>query len=301
VVTTVRSDDKGRDLLAVFPNQSFSYVVVKEIGAEGAFDEAVKADPPFDAVIHTASPYHYNVQDNKRDMIDPAVNGTTGILRAIDESAKQVKRVVITSSFAAMSNPTSPPAVYTEEAWNPMTMEESLATTNPQVAYRASKVFAEKAAWDFVKTQKPSFALTVINPPMIYGPLRHPISSLADLNTSNKRILDLMQGVKGAQATAPMYIDVRDLALAHVLAIELPEAAGERFFACTSMATQKDMCDIIRKEFPDIAASLRDDVSDTLPSFRVDNSKIVKALGLQFRSLEDTVVDTVRAIRALGA
>ncbi len=301
MVTTVRSEEKGQALLGVFPKDSFTYVVVKDIGAEGAFDEAVKADPPFDAVIHTASPYHYNVQDNKRDMIDPAVNGTVGILKAINEFAKQVKQVVVTSSFAAMSNPTNPPAVYNEDAWNPMTMEESLATTNPQVAYRASKVFAEKAAWDFVKTQKPSFTLTVTNPPMIYGPMRHPLSSLADLNTSNKRILDLMQGRKGAQATSPMYVDVRDLALAHVRAIELPEAAGERFFVCAGMATEKDTCDIIRKAFPDLAANLRDDVGSTLPSFRVDNSKSVKILGLKFRSYEETIVDTVKALRALGA
>ena len=91
-----------------------------------------------------------------------AVNGTVGILKAIKKSAPTVKRVVITSSFAAILRIPGPPKghVYTEKDWNPITDEEALE--NPANGYRASKTFAERAAWDFVQKEKPNFTLATV-------------------------------------------------------------------------------------------------------------------------------------------
>jgi nucleoside-diphosphate-sugar epimerase len=90
--------------------------------------------------------------------LDPAIIGTTGILKAIKKNAPSVKHVVITSSFAAIIDPSkglNPGHVYSEKDWNPITLEE--ATLNPSNGYRASKTFAEKAAWEFVEKEKPNF------------------------------------------------------------------------------------------------------------------------------------------------
>src|SRR4051794_24481777 len=129
VVFTVRSHDKGGEILSNHPNVSqdrLSYVIVEDIAKENAFDEAVKSDPPFEAVLHTASPYHFKVTDPKKDLLDPAIIGTTGLLRAIKKNAPSVKRVAITSSFAAMVNPKAAPETYSEKDWNPVTMDEAL-------------------------------------------------------------------------------------------------------------------------------------------------------------------------------
>ena len=94
----------------------------------------------------------FNTTDSKKDLLDPAIIGTTGILKAIKKSAPTVKRVVITSSFAAVINPAKgvrPRYVYSESGWNPITEEEALQS--PIAGYRASKTFAEKAAWDFIE------------------------------------------------------------------------------------------------------------------------------------------------------
>lgn len=99
--------------------------------------QAVKATPPFDYVLHTASPFHFNVEDPVKDFLDPAIKGTTGILKAIKAYAPTVKRVVITSSFAAIVNPGKHPKVYNEEQWNEVTWEEAM---DPSKVYRASKV-----------------------------------------------------------------------------------------------------------------------------------------------------------------
>ena len=87
--------------------------------------------------MHTASPYHYNIQDPVKDFHEPAVLGTQGILRAVAKHAPTVRRVVVTSSFAAMVNREKHADVYDESCWGPMTDEQALEPAN---AYRASKV-----------------------------------------------------------------------------------------------------------------------------------------------------------------
>jgi hypothetical protein len=77
-----------------------------------------------------------------KDFLDPAIKGTTGILKAIKAYAPTVKRVVITSSFAAIVNPKQHPKVYSEKEWNPVTWEEAMDHSN---VYRASKVSASHA------------------------------------------------------------------------------------------------------------------------------------------------------------
>lgn len=72
------------------------FAIVEDIAKEGAFDEAVKSSPPFETIIHTASPFHFNVTDVKKDLLDPAIIGTTGILKAIKRNAPTVKKVVRT-------------------------------------------------------------------------------------------------------------------------------------------------------------------------------------------------------------
>ncbi|KIW91465.1 uncharacterized protein Z519_07431 [Cladophialophora bantiana CBS 173.52] len=301
VVVTVRSDEKGHYLQELFKGKSVSYTIVKDIAVEGAFDEAVKADPPFEAVVHTASPFHFKVTDNKKDLLDPAIDGTTGILNAIHKSAKSVKHVVITSSFAALSNYRNPPAVYNEEIWNDMTMEEALAAPDPQAAYRASKKFAEKAAWDFVKTENPNFTLTSLNPPMIYGPVLHQVTSLEELNTSSLRILNLYRGTpRSGPVGSPIHVDVRDLALAHVLAIERPQAANQRFFVAAQMATEKQLREVMEDAFPEIKGNLRDELVDKLPLYGIDNKKSIQVLGITYRPLKETIVDAVESLKALG-
>jgi nucleoside-diphosphate-sugar epimerase len=143
VVVTVRSEEKGRRLLNSYKGtklERVSFVVVEDIVKEGAFDEAVKSDPPFEYVIHTASPYHLNPQDPVKDFLDPAIKGTKGLLRSVKAYAPTVKRVVFTSSSAAVLNPGGSEhhdTVYDETCWAPMTWGMALI---PKNAYRASKV-----------------------------------------------------------------------------------------------------------------------------------------------------------------
>lgn len=182
VVASVRSEAKAQMLRDTFPDygkDKLDFVYVADIAQEGAFDEAVISDPPFEWVLHTASPFHYNVTDTKKDFLDPAIIGTTGILKAIKKGAPSVKRVVgypvhfpkrnadllqiVTSSFAAIVSPkigNNPDHTYGEKDWNPITLDEAIQ--NPLNGYRGSKTFAEKAAWEFAEKEKPNFQVSTV-------------------------------------------------------------------------------------------------------------------------------------------
>lgn len=290
--------------------------------------QAVKSDPPFDYVLHTASPFHFNVQDPVKDFLDPAIKGTTGILSSIKKYAPSVKRVVVTSSFAAIINKNKHKEVYDETVWNPVTWEEALDHTQ---VYRASKVrdlsfspapmrfgphlklttprwqtFAEKAAWEFVEKEKPNFDLATINPPLVFGPVAHYLDSLEALNTSNQRIRDLIQGKfkDGLPPTGTfLWVDVRDVALAHVRAIEVPQAGGNRFFVTAGSFANKDLAEAVRETHPELESKLppKDTPSD-LPAdvYKYNNKKSIEVLGLKYHPLKETVDDTVKTLQAVG-
>lgn len=279
-------------------------MIVKDVAKDGAFDDAVKSNPPFDYVLHTASPFHFNVQDPVKDFLDPAIKGTTGILKAIKEYAPTVKRVVITSSFAAIVNGKQHPKVYSEKEWNPVTWEEAM--DHSQV-YRGSKTFAEKAAWTFIEKEKPNFDIATINPPLVFGPIVHYLNSLESLNTSNQRLRNLIQGQmkeKIAPTGTFLWVDVRDVALAHVRAIEVPEAGGERFFVVAGFFSNKELADMARETHPKLESKLPPaDSSSDFPEniYEIDNNKSQKILGIKYRPLKQTVSDTIDSLLAVGA
>lgn len=112
---------------------------MKDVAQKGAFDEVVKSTSSLDFVIHTASPFHYNVQDPVKDFLEPAVTGTTSILEAVKSSGHPVKRVVLLSSMAAMRDDTkSKPPFYDDSTWNPVTWDE--AVKDKKKTYQGSKV-----------------------------------------------------------------------------------------------------------------------------------------------------------------
>lgn len=97
VVGTVRNLEKSQHLLARFP--TITLREVKDLVTAEGLTEALEG---VDAIAHTASPYQLTVTDPLKDFIEPAVNGTLNVLKAA--TAKGIKRVVVTSSFAAVTN-----------------------------------------------------------------------------------------------------------------------------------------------------------------------------------------------------
>jgi nucleoside-diphosphate-sugar epimerase len=304
VIGTVRSESTGNRVKETFSKygDKISFRIVEDVASEGAHDEAVKG---VDGVIHTASPFFTSgVKDNESELLRPAIHGTKGVLESIKKNNPNVKRVVITSSFASILNMekgTWPEHTYTEEDWNPVTYEAA-KTGNGGVAYCASKTFAEKAAFDFVKDQKPNFDISTICPPMIYGPNTNK-PDLNKLNTSSQDIYRFMNGstTEIPETTFPAFADVRDVAKAHRLAYENPKSAGQRYFITSGNFGYQDVADILRKN-PKIADKVPVGKPGTgvgVPVFKVDNSKARNELGLKFTDLETTISDTAEQFLVL--
>jgi nucleoside-diphosphate-sugar epimerase len=167
------------------------------------------------------------------------------------------------------------------------------------------KTFAEKAAWDFVKNEKPNFDLAVINPPFVFGPVIGYLNSLDNLNTSNEKIRDFAQG-KYKDDTNPtensLWVDVRDVALAHVKAIEVAEAGGQRFFTAEGFFSHQGLAEVIRETHPKYAANLPDYGSkkEITHLFDFDASRATKVLGVKYTSFKKSTSDTLTSLIKVG-
>ncbi|KAG8893459.1 methylglyoxal reductase (NADPH-dependent) gre2 [Tulasnella sp. 403] len=310
VVGTVRSECKFPYLLNAFRDYSknLELVVVEDITAPGAFDGVIRTHT-FDAVFHLSSPFVFNINDIAQDLLEPAIKGTTEILRSIKSYGPTVRRVVITSSFVAMIDQNLHPRpgyVYTEADWNPTTYEEGLQ--HPMNGYFASKTLAEQAAWEFMKTEQPQFTLTTLCPPFVFGPPDQEVTSISRLNTSAAVMYRLYNGTSKSHGEMWLWVDVRDLAQAHILAFETPEAANQRYFITSSNFTTQDILDYIWTHHPEHAAA-KDVFRGTpgipmLPSggvYTYDNSKSVRELGLKYRDFDTMMKDTVARFEELDA
>ncbi|KFH40563.1 putative NADPH-dependent methylglyoxal reductase-like protein [Hapsidospora chrysogenum ATCC 11550] len=307
VVTTVRSKEKAQKILDAHKAEAdrLEVAIVPEIAREDAFDEVVKT-PGIEVVIHPASPCHLNFTDPQKELIDPAVLGTTNILRAIKRDAPQVRRVIITSSVAAIFNTKDPVSTLTEQSWNPNDL--SNIHDSRAVAYCVSKTLAERAAWDYVDQEKPNFDLVTVNPPLVLGPVVGHFSNVDSINASNECLANLVRGKWRDEIppTGPVniWIDVRDVAAAHVRAMERQEAGGKRLFTVGGRFSYTKIAEIVREHGPDRfkdkmprAEARSGDANYTGPVLKFDNGETNRILGIEWTPLEKSVLDFVESIK----
>ncbi|XP_024187310.1 phenylacetaldehyde reductase isoform X1 [Rosa chinensis] len=252
---------------------------------EGSFDSLVDGSV---AVFHTASPFYHNPNDPQVELIDPALKGTLNVLRSCVK-VPSIKRVVITSSMAAVAFNGKPvaPDVIIDESWfsDPAFCEQSKAW------YMLSKTLAEEAAWKFAKEK--GIDIVTINPGLVIGPLLQPT-----LNTSVEPILKLINGTWAEKFpnTTYRFVDVRDVANAHILAFENPSASG-RYCLVGSVTHCSEIVKILRHIFP--ALSLPEKPADDkpfTPTYQVSKER-AQTLGVKYTPLEVTLKDNVESLK----
>ncbi|KAJ7439334.1 D-lactaldehyde dehydrogenase [Mycena latifolia] len=321
---TVRSASKAAHLDSLFKEkyaEKWEWVIVADITKEGAFDEAVKS---VDAILHMASPFNYQIT-SPEEAIPPAVEGTVGILKSATKFGTGIKRIVVTSSIAAILEvgDMTVPHMFTEENWNnqaPALVEAHGADAGPLVVYCASKTLAEKAAWDYCKENKDkiSWDLTTVNPSFVLGPILHEVASAEAINQSAR---DWYQAVLApnssgmsderlAREPSGSYVDVRDAAAAHVLALEKEAAGGERFLISTNFYVYQAWLDVVQDVLPSIQAALPANIPvsrlASLPkgvrgagkgavrALDFDVRKAKRVLGMSYKSMAETAEDSLK-------
>ncbi|MCA0455301.1 MAG: aldehyde reductase [Chloroflexi bacterium] len=257
-------------------------------------------------VIHVASPTPATRPDDGDAMVKMAVDGVLRVMKAA--KAAGVKRVVLTSaSGAVIAGHKSHPALFTEADWTDLSGNID--------AYQRSKTMAERAAWEFSKAE--GVELSAVNPVAVMGPVLG-----KDFSHSNQIIRLMMSGRPPFLLKLAFdYVDVRDVADLHLLAMTHPKAAGERFLATTSEnLTYKEEAQILHKHLGSAASNVP---TTEMPDFLVrllalfvkdlrmpatflgqntacSNAKAKKLLGWQPRSAEEAIVATAKSMVEFG-
>jgi nucleoside-diphosphate-sugar epimerase len=261
-------------------------LVEADLLKEGSFDDAVKGCT---YVFHTASPFQLNVADATRDLIEPAVNGTRNVLLSAAKNKDTIKRVIVTSSIAAIRGMGSKPQhgdLFNEEDWNTV-------STIEKAPYPLSKRLAEEEAWKIAKEH--NLDLVTINPAFVVGPAQ---SSRTD-GTSIKWMKGLLEGeVKGIRFTLT---DVRDVALAHIRAAERPEATGRHLVSSKAAVNPSTSASIVAKAFPAYNINVESFKQFDLPTVdEIDSSKVKRELGVELTPIEQSLVDMAASLIKLG-
>ncbi|KAL3442376.1 MFS general substrate transporter [Aspergillus insuetus] len=256
-----------------------------------------------DAILHLASAFNYGAEPSEFEekLLLPAVRGTETVCAAAARETS-VKRVVVMSSFAAVYDAAKglcPGKVYTEEDWSPLGYAEGRDAGHVATAYRASKVVAERAAWEYIATHDVGYTLVTLCPGMVFGRMIHPVSSLDSLNASNQIVWDVLRADEIPPTKAPVWIDVEDLALVSLRALATPLAGHERFLVTKGPYDTQEIADVVREGLPEY----RDRVPVGNPGQRIrdthygcDSSKVKRVLGVEFRGLRESIVPLARQL-----
>jgi nucleoside-diphosphate-sugar epimerase len=311
VRTTVRSLKREPDVLAMLktggaesPGDALSFTAA-DLASDTGWPEAVAG---CDYVLHVASPFPPKVPKHEDELIVPAREGALRVMRAARNAG--VKRVVMTSSFAAIGygQPTDRP--FSEKDWTNL-------DAGGVSAYVKSKTLAERTAWDFVAREGGSLELSVVNPVGVLGPVLGP-----DYSTSIQIVQRLLDGsMPGVPRLAFGIVDVRDVADLHLRAMTDPAAKGERFLSVAGdFMTIKQIADLLRARMGDAAGKVPTKV---LPDWMVrlisvfdrsiaqvvpelskfknaTNEKAKRLLGWTPRSNDEAIIATAESLIRLG-
>ena len=305
-----KREDKVKPLKDLVPDAKYPLRLVNaNLEKPDSWAKAVKR---CSYVFHVASPFPLKNPKREEDIIRPAVEGAKNVLKACAE-AGTVKRVVLTSSIAAVAglggHPGSPPdRVYTEKDW----IEE--AGISP---YDKSKLKAERAAWDFVKElgEDKRFELVVVNPGYVQGPFLSKVSG----ESSASLLAPTLTGSSPADVSFAL-VDVRDVAAAHIAAMEKPEAAGNRYLIVNETMHMVDISKIVAAEFKPqgYKVSVKQIGKTTLFVGKFFNARAKQAysllgkrvlfnnermkgeLGIEPRPINETLLDTCYSLVEIG-
>ncbi|KAI0348405.1 NAD-P-binding protein [Trametopsis cervina] len=285
----------------------FELVIVPDITADGAYDEAVKG---VQGIVHMASPFHQSAVEPS-ELIDPAVKGTTSILASLLKYGTEVKRFILLSSISCnieLWYP-EPAPVNTEENWNTgavVAVNEKGKDASANEKYFASKILAEKALWDFAAEHKGkvNFDVVSLNPALVIGPFLHDVATPQNLNFSiGAWFLYLVAGQapKSELNTGFLNVDVRDVSDAFVRALQVPEAGGERITIHESSFIWQEYLNIAREIDPSLPAGDTDfDLSKAVYNLKFDNAKSRKLLGLTYIDKKTTAKDLLAQFKERG-
>ncbi|MEL7112115.1 MAG: NAD-dependent epimerase/dehydratase family protein [Pseudomonadota bacterium] len=306
---TARSASKADALNATLSAYAGKAIEIELVSADLTQDDGwAEAMEGVTFLQHLASPIPNNLPKDPNELIIPAKEGALRALKAA--KAAGVKRAVMTSSFASIGYGwgDSRPDTLDESHWsNPDNLKDN-------TAYTRSKAIAEKAAWDYVEGDGAGLELSVINPVAVLGPaMSGDVSASLELVTQ-----PMMNKVPAFPKLTFGIVDVRDVAAAHVAAMETPEAAGERFIVGERVLTFTEIGEVLREAYPDrklpkgelpswlvkmltvVNPTLKQIVPELGKHRGFTNQKSKSVLGIDYIPAKDAILASTNSLIELG-
>ncbi len=292
VRTTVRSAESADDIREAMHRAGVDASGLDVVVADLTSDDGwARASAHVEVVHHVASPIPPVQPQDADELIIPAREGTLRVLRAARRAG--VRRVVLTSSFAAVGYSPKPIRDYTEADWtNP---------DDPKLApYPRSKTIAERAAWDEVNTYSGDMDLVVLNPTFIIGPTLVPTlrSSLVAMKAIAEGTMPLLPRQRFG------VVDVRDVADAHLTAASTVDAANRRYLLLADgpTLTWLGLAQAIRDHLGDAGDNVTlEEVAGEEPApLSIHNDRAKRELHWSPRPVLTTIADTMDNLRDGG-
>lgn len=299
VNTTVRDPDNQKKISHLVTLQELGDLKIfqADLTDEGSFDAPIAG---CDLVFHVATPVNFASEDPENDMIKPATQGVVNVLKACAK-AKTVKRVVLTSSAAAVSINTlnGTDLVMTEKDWTDI---EFLSSAKPPTwGYPASKTLAEKAAWKFAEEN--NIDLITVIPSLMTGPSLTPIvpSSIGlatSLISGNEFLINALKGMQMLSGSISI-THVEDECRAHVFLAEKESASGR--YICSAVNTSvPELAKFLNKRYPDFKVPTDFGDFPSKPKLIISSEKLISE-GFSFKyGIEEIYDQTVEYLKSKG-
>ena len=302
---TVRSITKKNEVIDSMKKNSSHpenlTIVYADLLKDEGWNEAVEGCR---YVLHVASPFVLEEPNHEDDLIKPAVDGTLRVLNACKDN--RVEKVVLTSSFAAIGYGNDE-KIFDETDWS--------NTDSTIGAYAKSKTLAEKAAWSFVNElpDQDKFNLTVLNPVAVTGPM---LSD--DIGTSNTLFVQLLDGsIPACPRIHIGFVDVRDVAKAHIFSMTAEKTNGERIIVSEKEMFFAEMGKVLKgagydksptREIPNFMLKIMAIFIKKLSGMKrsvgrkvvSDKSKSKELFDWEYITAEDSAVESAKQLESMG-
>ena len=276
-----------------------------DLTVAGAYDEVFSGCV---GVFHAAAEMGNLVGSTPQKVYDGGLTATRLLLDSL-KKAGSVRRLVYTSSFAAVGHPAPEGHVYTEDSWADMnkdqrregsTWDMETVARNREVAYAMTKVETER--YVYAEADAHGFEAFGVCPCHVIGPL---LSATHQRPWAwQTRIGDMLEGY-GHPRMFWNIVDVRDVATTQRLIVECPDNAnGDRYNLVAAdesgLMPQDAVQAILRRLYPGIGigGNYRDGPSRRGPVAFLE--KVVTQLGLEPKSAEEAIRDNADSLLAWG-
>ncbi|KAB8273900.1 hypothetical protein BDV30DRAFT_248679 [Aspergillus minisclerotigenes] len=299
----IRKPEQEAVLRARYPNYNdqIEISIITDITVRDAFKPALTG---VDYVFHLASPMPGRGSDLQADYIDPAVKGTESVLFSA-LAFPQIRKVIIVSSVLGLVPPTAlqQKEVFVKDNTNE-TIPIDLPTVIPEgphghgLKYSASKICAHQATRDFLARQNPHFTIITLHPTFVLG------ESLVQETPEGIDGINALfwNSLRSEKPTMPnVWVDVRDVAEAHLQALKTEIPSGTEFLLSAPAASWEEVRELVRRKFPFVGCKLEGPIEG---GWTVDTQTAERMLGMNWRRQDEIVeamLEQQLRLREVGA